>query len=729
MQIAPLPLVQDLVLVGGGHTHALALRMWAMNPLPGTRLTLINPGPAAPYTGMLPGLIAGHYTRDEIFIDLVRLARFANARLILDRATGLDPATRSITLAQGAPIPFDIASLDIGITSDLPDTPGQHHATAAKPLGPYAERWSAFLARALPTPRLTIIGAGVGGVELALASAHRLRQAGADPQITVIDSASEPLPNIGKAARATLLRHAAAAGISFRTGTTATEITADAVALSDGTALPSDFTLTVAGGRPQGWLATTGLATENGFLTVTPTLQTSDPAIFAAGDCAHMPHAPRPKAGVFAVRQAPILLHNLRAALSGGTLRPYHPQRDYLKLVSTGPRSAVADKFGLRSGGPWLWRLKDRIDRKFMAKFESFPQMPPPALPAQITKGLTDAIGAKPLCGGCGAKVGPQALTAATARLPAPQHPDAISGPGDDAALLRHGSGVQALTTDHLRAFTNDPALMARLTALHALGDIWAMGATPQAALAQITLPRLSEPLQTRTLDAILQAASATFRDAGADIVGGHTSIGDELTIGFTVTGLTPHPITKSGAQPGDAILLVRPIGTGTILAAEMQMARLPGLILGEAVATCLATMAQSQGPAAAILAPHASAMTDITGFGLAGHLLELLDASNVAAEITLSQIPYLPGATALAAAGHASSLLPANLAATTWRLDAPPGPATTLLSDPQTCGPLLATVPAAMADRVLNALHAAGYPHAARIGTITTGKPFLAIT
>lgn len=724
-----LPLVRDLVLVGGGHAHALVLRMWGMNPQPGVRLTVVNPGPAAPYTGMLPGLIAGHYSRDQIMIDLVRLARFAGARVILSRATGLDLASRSVILADRPPLPFDLASIDIGIGSDLPDIPGfADHAAAAKPLGAYADRWETFVARRLPRPQLVLIGAGVGGVELALASAHRLRAQGADPQITVLEREATLLPNIGAAARATLLRHAAKAGIRFLAGTTATALAADHVVLSTGETLPSDFTLSVAGTRPQPWLAETGLATHQGFLTVTPRLQTSDPGIFAAGDCAHMAHAPRPKAGVFAVRQAPILFHNLRASLSGGRLRPYNPQRDYLKLVSTGGRGAVADKFGLRSGGAWLWRLKDRIDRKFMAMFETYPAMSAPPLLRDAALGLAQALGDKPLCGGCGAKVGPGALTAALAGLPAPQHADTLSGPGDDAALLRHGGQVQAITTDHLRAFSEDPALMARLTALHALGDIWAMGAQPQAALAQITLPRLSEPLQARSLAEILHAANAVFRAAGADIVGGHTSTGDELTIGFTVTGLAARPITKAGGRPGDAIVLVKPLGTGTVLAAEMAMARLPGMILGEAVAATLACMAQPQGEAAAILAPHAGAMTDVTGFGLAGHLLEILRASGCAAELSLAAIPFLPGAVALAAAGHGSSLLPANLAAVTWAMDARPGPSTLLLSDPQTCGPLLATVPAPQAKVLVQALHRTGFAEAACIGTLTPGAPFLTV-
>lgn len=721
-----LPLVQDLVLVGGGHAHALVLGRWAMDPLPGVRLTLVNPGPAAPYTGMLPGLIAGHYARDEIMIDLVRLARRCGARLILDRATGLDLAARTVLLGSGAPLPFDLCSVDIGIGSDLPEIPGSaDHAVAAKPLGSYAGAWESFVARRLPAPRLVIIGAGVGGVELALASAHRLRGTGATPRVTLVERAPSVLPNIGAAARATLLRHAKAAGIDFRTGTTAAAIGPDSVTLASGEVLGSDFTLTVAGTRPQEWLAATGLATQQGFLTVGPTLQTSDPAIFAAGDCAHMAFAPRPKAGVFAVRQAPVLFHNLRAAATGGAMRRYRPQRDYLKLVSTGGRNAVADKFGLRSGGGWLWRMKDRIDRRFMAMFADYPAMPAPRLPSPAPLGLAQALGDRPLCGGCGAKVGAATLRTALQALPAPARAEVLSGPGDDAAILRGADGgFQVLTTDHLRAFTADPRLMARLAALHALGDVWAMGATPQAALAQITLPRLSDALQARTLAEVMETAAATLREAGADLVGGHTSIGDELAIGFTITGTAARVVGKGGARAGDALILTGALGTGTVLAAEMAMARLPGLILGEAVAACLSAMSRPLGASAAILAPEATAMTDVTGFGLAGHLAEMLDASpGAAARLELAAIPFLPGALALAGAGQHSSLAPANRAALGWRLDAPPGPETDLLIDPQTCGPLLAAVPADRAAALVAALQAAGDTAAAVIGHLIEGE------
>jgi len=723
--LSPLPLVCDLVLIGGGHAHALVARMWGMDPMPGVRLTLINPAPVAPYTGMLPGHVAGHYTRPQMMIDLVRLARFAGARLILDRATGIDRAARLIHFAHRPPLGYDLAALDIGITSDLPQVPGfADHSVSAKPLGPYANAWDRFLTQAPAAPNLIVVGGGVGGIELALASAYRLRTLGRSPRVTVLEASGTALPALTPTARDRLLAACASLNVTLRLNARPIGAAPGLVTLADGTQLPSDFTVTVTGARPHPWLADTGLDLMDGFIRVGPTLQTSDPLIFASGDCADLTETPRPKAGVFAVRAAPILLHNLRATLLAKPLKPFQPQTDYLKLISLGSQSALAEKWGRTFARPYVWRLKDRIDRKFMAKFADYPAMPGPTVPQGALPALRQAMGDTPLCGGCGAKVGPQALMTSLATLPRPHRPDVITGAGDDAAQLAHGAGVQVITTDHLRAFTHDPRLMARIAATHALGDIWAMGAAPQVALSQITLPRLSPDLQSRMLADILTAAAEVFGAAGADIVGGHTSIGSELTIGFTVTGLTTHPIAKSGARPGDALILTKALGTGTIMAAEMAMARLPDLLLGEVVAAALTSMSRSLGPAAAILAPHAHAMTDVTGFGLAGHLIEMLDASGTAATLLLSAIPTLPGAIALAPQ-HPSSIAPANRAALLGRITGATGPVTPLLYDPQTGGGLLAAVPAAMAPTLLDLLRQTD-PDAALIGHITAGPPTL---
>lgn len=708
-----LPLTRDLVLIGGGHTHALVLHSWAMRPLPGVRLSVINPDPTSPYTGMLPGYIAGHYAREDLDIDLVRLARRAGARLILGRATGIDREERLVHVPGRPPVAYDVVSVDIGITSDLPAIPGYSmHAVSAKPLGSYArawEHWLAALDQGRVAPKVAVIGGGVAGVELALAMAHRLK--GQNAQITIAE-ARTMLPNIGAQARGRLLGHLARAGIGAREGVAITEVTARGITLADGTTVEASLVLGAVGARPQDWLRDTGLDLSEGFLTVDKYLRSvTDPAIFAVGDCAHMAHAPRAKAGVYAVRQAPFLRENLRAALGAGRMRAYHPQRDYLKLVSLGGKVALADKWSLPLEGRWLWRLKDRIDEKFMGQFRNARPMPA-ALPPAMASDLREMLEGRPLCGGCGAKMGAQALQSA---LPSLSRADVETGIGDDAAVLHIGNVRQVIATDHLRALWDDPFVMAQIAATHALGDIWAMGARPQAALASVTLPRMSEALQARTLREVMAGALTVLDPAGAALVGGHSAMGAEMQLGFTVTGrLDRAALTKAGAQPGDALILTKRLGTGVIMAAEMQWAA-----RGDVVASAIAAMLQPQGPAADLLAPHAHAMTDVTGFGLAGHLSEILAGSGLAANLRLDDLPLLDGAARLAAAGHASSIAGANRAAVAHLLHMPDDPRAELLFDPQTAGGLLAAVPDSIVLELVERLQEAGYS-AARIGHFT---------
>lgn len=690
-----LPLTRDLVLIGGGHTHALVLRSWGMNPLPGVRVTVINPGPTAPYSGMLPGFVAGHYTREELDIDLVKLARFAGARIINGYATGIDTAAQTIQVAGRPPIAYDVTSVDVGITSIMPDLPGfAAHAIPAKPLGTFASRWDRFRAEA-DAPQIAIIGGGVAGAELAMAMAYALRDK--QPTVRLIEQ-SKVLLALGYKARKRMLAALAANDIEIIETAEVTEIFAEGIVLHSGRTIRSDFTTGAAGAKPHDWVAETGLDLFEGFIKVDANLQSSAPEVFAVGDCAHLSHDPRPKAGVYAVREAPVLFDNLRAALSGGSMRPYRPQSDYLKLISLGGKSALAEKFGTAREGPLLWKLKDYIDRKFMTQFDALRPMGAPKLPRTVALGVKETLGDKPMCGGCGAKVGRAALqTVLTDHF------------GDDAAQVQPG---QVMSTDHLRALNHDPVLMTRIAAVHALGDIWAMGAKPQAATANLILPRMSANLQERTMAEIMTTASEVFADAGAKIIGGHSSLGDELTIGFTVTGLTKSPITLAGAKPDDKLILTKPIGSGTIMAAEMACkAR------GADVIACLDLMVQDQAAAATILG-KAHAMTDITGFGLAGHLRGICDASGVGAVIDLDAIPLMDGALALSAAGMRSSLFDDNRAAA----GAISGPSFDLLFDPQTAGGLLAAVAPRGADKAIKKLRDAGYD-ASIIGEIMQGS------
>ena len=704
-----LPLTHDLVLIGGGHTHALVLRKWGMRPLPGARLTLINPGPTAPYSGMLPGFVAGHFEREELDIDLVRLARFAGARLVLGAAEAIDTHARVVRVSGRPPIPYDYCSFDIGITSDMPDIPGfNEHAVPAKPLGPFAARWNSYRHQDGPAS-VAVLGAGVAGAELAMAMAHALKTRGRTACVTLIDR-SDALSAIGATARHRILDQLDALDITLHEQTEISHVTADGVELSDGRAIEAQFVVGAAGARAYDWMHDTGLAHVDGFLSVDATLQTSDSRVFAVGDCARMSNSPRPKAGVYAVRQAPVLYDNLCAVLTRGDVQKYHPQKDYLKLISLGAQSALAERFGRTMSGPLMWKWKTHIDQKFMHQFRDLPVMEGIELPTVHTDGLKEALGDKPMCGGCGAKVGRTALRNALLPLSGPGRNDITPLPGDDAALLQTGGARQVITSDHLRAFIDDPAVMTRIAAVHALGDIWAMGAAPQAATATIILPRLSPALQQRSLAEIMDVATETLRDAGADIVGGHSSIGSELTIGFTITGLCDaDPITLAGGKPGDALILTKPIGSGVLMAADMA-----GQAKGDWIAAALNQMTQPQTIAAHILS-DAHAMTDVTGFGLAGHLHGICEMSGTGAEIDLAAVPAMDGAEMLANQGIKSTLFAENFALVPGLSH---GGKADLLFDPQTAGGLLAAVDPDKAGTYLSELKAKGYD-AAYIGTL----------
>jgi selenide,water dikinase len=237
---------------------------------------------------------------------------------------------------------------------------------------------------------------------------------------------------------------------------------------------------------------------------------TSHPTVYAAGDCAHFAPDPTPKAGVYAVRAAPVLARNLAADLAGRQRRAFRPQKDFLKLISMGGKMAVAEKRGLSISGPALWRWKDRIDARFMEKLRDLPKMPVPRAPADAATGVArEMAGPRPAgvrreAGRWGAACGDRGLRGAA-------RADTERLPGDDAAVIRFGAARQVISTDHLRAFALDPALVARVAAVHALGDVWAMGAEPQSAVATVILPRLEARLQGAWLGEVMGAAHDVF--------------------------------------------------------------------------------------------------------------------------------------------------------------------------------------------------------------------------
>jgi selenide, water dikinase len=710
----PVAITRDLVLVGGGHAHVHVLKSFGMRPMPGVRVTLIARDVETPYSGMLPGWVAGHYGFDECHIDLGRLARFAGARLIRDEAIGIDRTECRVLCRAHPPIRWDLLSLDIGSAPRVDDAPGAaEHTVPVKPIAQFAARWDALLMRArdMPRLRLAVVGGGAGGVELALSAHHRLSQMCDGAVEVTLVTREALLPSHNRRVRWLFERIFAKRGIVLVAGSAVVHVEPGALTCADGRRIEFDEALWVTEAGAALWLADTGLPlTEGGFVAIDETLRSiGDPRIFAAGDVATMLAHPRDKAGVYAVRHGPPLAANLRRVLAGQSPRRAIPQRRGLALIGAGDLHAVASRGPLAAHGTYLWRLKDWIDRRWMRRYRELPQMPLEP-------------GEEPMrCGGCAAKVPATVLRRVIERLqPAANYPVTIGLDSPDDAALISFPGVPPLlqTVDFFRAMVTDPYLFGRIAANHALNDIYAMGALPDTALAIATMPPALPAIVEHDLFHMLRGALDVLEPAGAALVGGHSAEGAELALGFAVTGRAPPAgklMRKGGLRPGDRLILTKPLGTGVILAADGR-----GLAPAKAVEDAIAAMLQSSAPAAVALAAYgAGSATDVTGFGLLGHLLEMLRASNRDAVLDPDAIPALDGALELLAQGITSSLHADNLAALMSLEDAAQThPLAPLLVDPQTAGGLLAGLPAHRARQCLDELRRLGC-RAALIGRV----------
>jgi len=368
--------MKRLVLLGGGHAHVEVLRSFAADPGARPEVTVVTPFPRLIYTGMVPGVIAGHYRLDECAIGIEALAQRAGATFVQSRASLVNPGARDVMCADGGVIPYDVLSIDVGSQPAIGMARGvEQHAVAIRPLENLMKGWGSVLARtrAGGVSSISIVGGGAAGVELALAMDHRLRveRGDAAPHVRVITDTPVPVAEFSEGARRRLRRHLAKRNIGMHVSSTVVEVGHDHVRLDTGLEFASDATFWAAGAGAQPWIRESGFATDaRGFLLTNDRLQSvTYREVFGAGDCATLEGMPLAKAGVFAVRAAPLLTANLRAALGGGELAPLRTDPRYLALVATGPCHAVGTWGGFAWEGDWAWYWKDRIDRKFVERY------------------------------------------------------------------------------------------------------------------------------------------------------------------------------------------------------------------------------------------------------------------------------------------------------------------------------------------------------------------------
>ena len=699
---------RDIVLIGAGHTNMHIVRMWKMAPIPDTRLTLISPFSRATYSGMLPGTLAGLYEPDEMAIDLYRFAAPIGVRVIIEEVAGVDPDRRRVHFENRPPIRFDVASVGIG---SVPAGADQWASSAAflpiKPMATFRDRLRSRLdelqksepRKGVEEPlQVIVVGGGAAGVEVTLCHEARLRSQGLTANVVLIDSGDTLLRGYQPGTIKRVTNHFARRQIAHKSSVRVDEVADEGLKLSDGTAIDADIVIWATGATPPALIENIPLAKgADGFLAVRNTLQTTDDKpVFAVGDSATLVDSPVRKSGVYAVREGPFLWENLRRFLDGQPLKAYVPQPGFLSLLADGEGGSFLDYKSISAHGRWAWHLKDHIDRKFMRMYQKYESMEDMPAPASLSA-REDQPRPTMRCRGCGGKAGAGVLRAALERI-GEEHPDrqhnAVKHP-EDAAMLDPKSPAEMITIDFFQGFMDDPWLVGRVAALNSLSDIWATGGMPTQALAMVQLQEGEPRQQTELLYQVLSGSLYEFDRCGVELLGGHTTEASELTVGFTVMGtLNGKPaLLKSDANPGDVLILTKALGTGTLLAGIPQ-----ARTRGEWADSLLASMLKSNEAASVVARDvETNAVTDVTGFGLAGHLLEILDASNLDADVRLSDLPLLPGARELLDEGLESTLAPANREVAV-RTKCANDKLTSLpefaaLFDPQTSGGLLMSV------------------------------------
>lgn len=367
-----------VVLLGGGHAHIEVVRRLGRLGL-SAEVLLVSPSRYTPYSGMLPGYIAGQYAFEEFNIDLQALCRRSSIAFREGLATGLDPGARRVQLADETWLDYDLLSVDIGSTPSLPK--GISSGVSVKPIASFTERLGRLdaMADSAESPiRLAVVGQGVAGVEVALALKTRLdrlvsvdARAGGGVKIHLVGRSSWPIPERGKCARLMVEKALSERGIAHHPAFDVVALESKSLVARDGRSFDVDEVVwTTSSGAPP-WLQQTGLALDSsGFLRVDAQLRSlSHPNIFAAGDVAALAD-PRPKAGVFAVRAGPILTENIRRTLAGETLTTFRPQRTWLVLISLADGRAIADKWGFSAAGRWVNAWKHWTDVRFVRRYQ-----------------------------------------------------------------------------------------------------------------------------------------------------------------------------------------------------------------------------------------------------------------------------------------------------------------------------------------------------------------------
>ena len=647
IQIEEIPITNDLVLIGGGHSHLSVLMKLSKRPINGNRITLITNEIDTPYSGMIPGYIEGIYSWRDSHIDLYRLCLKLNVRFIHAEVERVSAYEKEIYFKDRPKIKFDVLSINTGIQSNNREIKGA--AKYCLPVKPISKLTNNFLNKITNFKSIAFIGGGAGSVELALAIKKRFLNINQDIKITIITGKRGLLSTFPQKTKLTSLKTLEKFKIDIIEYKRVLEVKPKQIILSDKSMLKIDKAILSTNSMTPKWLAKSDiLLTKDNYILVNKSFQTNYKYVFASGDVIDFNNQNLKKAGVFAVRSGKPLAINIRKFIIGKKLVEYKFNKNYLALIGTSKRSAIATKYNLTFNSRFFFYLKKYIDQNFIKKFSDFRIRKKFTLDALKTDVLNIFVKHKEKitdendimqCKGCAAKVPLNALKQALPKDIVSTSEDAVSVPG-------HPELYQ--TVDMISSIITDPFLLGKIAANHSISDMVSVNSKITSAMMILQLPLSKTEINSRDLEQVLLGANEIFKTIDCPLIGGHTMIGKDKDpiIGFSILGQKQKKIkivkNRRKIKTKDLLILTEKIGSGLIFAginnylidSYFQIDVIKQMIKGNLNFGKISNQL------------NILSMTDITGFGLANHLLNLIKRDNSKTGLTIypNKIPLFEG-------------------------------------------------------------------------------------
>jgi len=647
IQIEEIPITNDLVLIGGGHSHLSVLMKLSKRPINGNRITLITNEIDTPYSGMIPGYIEGIYSWRDSHIDLYRLCLKLNVRFIHAEVERVSAHEKEIYFKDRPKIKFDVLSINTGIQSNNREIKGA--AKYCLPVKPISKLTNNFLNKITNFKSIAFIGGGAGSVELALAIKKRFLNINQDIKITIITGKRGLLSTFPQKTKLTSLKTLEKFKIDIIEYKRVLEVKPKQIILSDKSMLKIDKAILSTNSMTPKWLAKSDiLLTKDNYILVNKSFQTNYKYVFASGDVIDFNNQNLKKAGVFAVRSGKPLAINIRKFILGKKLVEYKFNKNYLALIGTSKRSAIATKYNLTFNSRFFFYLKKYIDQNFIKKFSDFRIRKKFTLDALKTDVLNNFVKHKEKitdendimqCKGCAAKVPLNALKQALPKDIVSTSEDAVRVPG-------HPELYQ--TVDMISSIITDPFLLGKIAANHSISDMVSVNSKITSAMMILQLPLSKTEINSRDLEQVLLGAKEIFKTIDCPLIGGHTMIGKDKDpiIGFSILGQKQKKIkimkNRRKIKTKDLLILTEKIGSGLIFAginnylidSHFQIDVIKQMIKGNLNFGKISNQL------------NILSMTDITGFGLANHLLNLIKRDNSKTGLTIypNKIPLFQG-------------------------------------------------------------------------------------